>query len=102
MAKGAEAVLTELYRSGRVYAVLALGGSGGTAIATAAMRSLPVGVPKLMVSTVASGDTRPYVGSSDVTMMPSVVDISGINAVSSRILSNAAAAMAGMVRSAPP
>ena len=97
MAKGAEAVLTELYRSGRIHAVLALGGSGGTAIATAAMRSLPVGVPKLMVSTVASGDTRAYVGSSDVTMMPSVVDISGVNAVSSRILSNAAAAMAGMV-----
>ena len=102
MAKGAEAVLTELYRSGRAHAVLALGGSGGTAIATAAMRSLPVGVPKLMVSTVASGDTRPYVGSSDVTMMPSVVDISGINAVSSRILSNAAAAMAGMVKVGAP
>jgi uncharacterized protein (UPF0261 family) len=102
MAKGAEAVVTDLYHRGRIRGVMALGGSGGTAIATAAMRSLPIGVPKLMVSTVASGDTRPYVGSADVTMMPSVVDISGVNAVSSRVLSNAAAAMAGMVTVGAP
>ena len=62
------------------------------------MRALPVGVPKLMVSTLASGDTRPYVGAVDVTMMYSVVDIAGINSVSARILSNAAGAMAGVVR----
>ena len=102
MAHGAQAVLTDLYQRGSVQGVLALGGSGGTAIATAAMRSLPIGVPKLMVSTVASGDTRPYVGSVDVMMMPSVVDISGVNAVSSRILSNAAAAIAGMATVGAP
>jgi uncharacterized protein (UPF0261 family) len=102
MAHGAQAVLTDLYQRGAIQGVLALGGSGGTAIATAAMRNLPIGVPKLMVSTVASGDTRPYVGSVDVTIMPSVVDISGINAVSSRILSNAAAAIAGMAKVGAP
>ena len=78
-------------------AILALGGSGGSSIATRAMRALPVGVPKLMVSTVASGDTRPYVGAVDVTMMYSVVDISGVNRVSARIMANAAGAIAGMV-----
>ncbi len=78
--------------------VLGLGGSAGTAIATAAMRALPFGVPKLMVSSVASGQVRPYVGQSDVGMMYSVVDISGLNRISRRVLANAAAAMAGMVR----
>jgi uncharacterized protein (UPF0261 family) len=102
MANGAQVVLTDLYQRGTIQGVLALGGSGGTAIATAAMRSLPIGVPKLMVSTVASGDTRPYVGCTDVTMMPSVVDISGVNAISARILSNAAAAMAGMAKAGGP
>ena len=77
--------------------ILALGGSGGSSIATRAMRALPVGVPKLMVSTVASGDTRPYVGAVDVTMMYSVVDIAGVNRVSARIMANAAGAIAGMV-----
>ena len=96
MARGAAAIVSRLHAEGRVDGVLALGGSGGTAIATEAMRALPVGVPKLMVSTMASGDTRPYVGASDVTMTYSVVDIAGINAVSARILTNAAAAMAGM------
>jgi uncharacterized protein (UPF0261 family) len=102
MARGAAAIVTTLHSEGRLDGVLALGGSGGTAVATEAMRALPVGVPKLMVSTMASGDTRPYVGASDVTMTYSVVDISGINAVSARILANAAAAMAGMARAEPP
>jgi uncharacterized protein (UPF0261 family) len=102
MARGAAAIVTALHAEGRLDGVLALGGSGGTAVATEAMRALPVGVPKLMVSTMASGDTRPYVGASDVTMMYSVVDISGINAVSARILANAAAAMAGMAAAEPP
>jgi uncharacterized protein (UPF0261 family) len=102
MARGAAAVVRRLHDEGRLDGILALGGSGGTAIATQAMRALPVGVPKLMVSTMASGDTRPYVGAVDVTMTYSVVDISGINAVSARILSNAAAAMAGMATAAPP
>jgi uncharacterized protein (UPF0261 family) len=102
MARGAEAVVRRLHEEGRLDGILALGGSGGTAIATQAMRALPVGVPKLMVSTMASGDTRPYVGAVDVTMTYSVVDIAGINAVSARILSNAAAAMAGMAKAEPP
>jgi uncharacterized protein (UPF0261 family) len=76
--------------------VLALGGSAGTTIGTAAMRAVPVGVPKVMVSTLASGDVRPYVGTRDVTMMYSVVDISGLNRISRRVLANAAGAMIGM------
>ena len=89
------------YEEGRCDGVLAAGGSGNTAIATAAMQALPVGVPKLMVSTVAAGNTRDYVGASDVAMMASVTDVAGINSISARILANAAAAMAGMVQ-APP
>jgi uncharacterized protein (UPF0261 family) len=102
MARGAAEIVTRLFADGRLDGILALGGSGGTAVATEAMRTLPVGVPKLMVSTMASGDTRPYVGATDVTMTYSVVDIAGINAVSARILANAAAAMAGMVKSELP
>lgn len=81
----------------RVAGVVGIGGSGGTALITAAMRQLPIGLPKLMVSTVASGDTSAYVDCSDITMMFSVVDVAGLNAVSTRILANAAHAMAGMV-----
>jgi uncharacterized protein (UPF0261 family) len=82
----------------RVAGVIGIGGSGGTALITAAMRALPIGLPKLMVSTVASGNTAPYVDCSDITMMYSVVDIAGLNVVSSRILGNAAHAIAGMVQ----
>ena len=102
MAEGAERVVLQLYADGRLDGILALGGSGGSSIATRAMRALPVGVPKLMVSTVASGDTRPYVGAVDVTMMYSVVDISGVNRVSARIMVNAAAAIAGMAGATVP
>ncbi len=102
MARGAAQVVAALHADGRLDGVLALGGSGGTAVATEAMRALPVGVPKLMVSTMASGDTRPYVGATDISMTYSVVDIAGINAVSARILANAAAAMAGMASAEPP
>jgi uncharacterized protein (UPF0261 family) len=98
MARGAAEVAKRLHADGRLDGILALGGSGGSAIATQAMRGLPVGVPKLMVSTVASGDTRPYVGAVDVAMMYSVVDIAGLNRVSERILSNAAGAIAGMAK----
>ena len=77
--------------------LLSAGGSGGTALATRAMRRLPVGVPKVMVSTVASGDVKPYVGPSDICMMYSVTDISGINRISERVLANAAHALAGML-----
>ena len=95
MGAGAERVVRALHAEGRLDGILALGGSGGSSIATRAMRALPVGVPKLMVSTVASGDTRPYVGAVDVTMMYSVVDIAGVNRVSARIMANAAGAIAG-------
>jgi len=98
MARGAEAVVRRLHEEGRLQGILAVGGSGGTSIATQAMRALPVGVPKLMVSTMASGDTRPYVGAVDIAMMYSVVDIAGINAISERILANAAAAIAAMAQ----
>jgi uncharacterized protein (UPF0261 family) len=102
MAAGAEQVVRRLHGEGKLAGILGLGGSGGSSIATRAMRALPVGVPKLMVSTVASGDTRPYVGAVDVTMMYSVVDISGVNRVSARIMANAAGAMAGMVEATVP
>jgi len=102
MADAAAALARRLYDEGRIHGVLSAGGSGNTAIATAAMQALPVGVPKLMVSTVASGDTSPYVGSVDVTMMYSVVDIAGVNEVSARIMANAAGALAGMAGATVP
>jgi uncharacterized protein (UPF0261 family) len=102
MGRGAAAVLARLHAEGRLDGAAAVGGSGNSSIAAQAMRDLPVGVPKLIVSTVASGDTRPYVGAVDVTMMYSVVDISGINQISSRILTNAAGAIAGMAKAAAP
>jgi uncharacterized protein (UPF0261 family) len=98
MGAGAAEVVKQLYAEGRLDAVLGLGGSGGSSIVTHAMRQLPVGVPKLMVSTVASGDTRPYVGAVDVAMMYSVVDIAGVNSISARIMANAAGAIAGMAK----
>lgn len=98
MARGAAAIVGELHRAGRLHSILGMGGSGGSALVSEAMRALPVGVPKLLVSTVASGDTRPYVGAVDIAMMYSVVDIAGINQVSERILGNAAAAISGMAR----
>jgi len=102
MGRGAGIVLDGLLADGRLQGAAAVGGSGNSSVAAAAMRGLPVGVPKLIVSTVASGDTRPYVGDTDVTMMYSVVDIAGINQISSRILTNAAGAIAGMACAAPP
>jgi uncharacterized protein (UPF0261 family) len=97
-AEGAARLAANLHARGRVDGALALGGSAGTTIGTAAMRALPFGVPKLMVSTLASGQVRPYVGVRDVLMMNSVVDISGLNRISRRVLANAAGAMIGMVR----
>ncbi len=89
-------------QAGRVAGVMGIGGSGGTALVTAALRGLEIGLPKLMVSTVASGNTEPYVDCHDILLMPSVVDVAGLNAVSRRILANAAHAMAGMVTHAIP
>ncbi len=102
MARGATELVLRLHAEGRLDAIGALGGTGGTTLATHAMRRLPVGVPKLMVSTVASGDTSPYVGSVDVTMMYSVVDIAGINQISARVLANAAGTLVGMATEPVP
>lgn len=85
-----------LHDTGRIHAVLALGGSSGTVLGTGIMRALPVGFPKLMVSTMASGDIGPYIEETDITMMYSVVDIAGTNRILNRILENAAAAVRGM------
>jgi uncharacterized protein (UPF0261 family) len=98
MGEGAAVVLAQLADRGELDGVLALGGSGGSSIAARAVRDLPIGLPKLIVSTMASGDVSPYVGASDVTMMYSVVDIAGINRLSRSVLGNAAGAIAGMAR----
>lgn len=98
MAQGLASVVESLYGEGRFDGILGMGGSGGTSIATAAMRTLPVGVPKVMVSTVGGGDVSVYAGSKDITFMPSVVDVAGINRLSRAIYANAAGAIAGMVR----
>ncbi len=98
MAEALRAFLVIECAAKKVQGVIGLGGSGGTSLITTAMRALPIGLPKLMVSTVASGNVAPYVDCSDITMMYSVVDIAGLNAVSEVILGNAAAAMAGMVK----
>ena len=97
MTRGVEKILPGLYANGRFDGVFSMGGSGGTTIATAGMRALPIGVPKVMVSTMASGDTSPYVGASDIAMFPSIVDVAGINSFSSTIFDNAVAAMVGML-----
>lgn len=98
----AEALTRWLATRSDIGAVLGLGGSGNTALVTQAMRALPVGTPKLMVSTVASGNVAPYVGPADIAMMYSVVDVAGINAISRRVIANAAHAAAGMALNAVP
>jgi uncharacterized protein (UPF0261 family) len=98
MARGTAEVVRRLHAAGRLDAILGIGGSGGTALVSTAMRAVPVGVPKLLVSTMASGDTRPYVETTDLAMMYSVVDLAGINRLSERILVNAAAAASGMAQ----
>lgn len=102
MTRGASRLVEQLHADSKIDAVLSLGGSGGTALATAAMRELPVGFPKVMVSTVASGDTQPYVGVKDITMIYSVVDVAGLNRLSRRILANAVGAVCGMAEQALP
>ena len=96
MAKGATIVAENLLESDRMDAIGSLGGSGGSSLACHVMRALPIGLPKLVVSTMGSGDTRPYVGGVDITVSYSVVDISGFNSISSQVIRNAAAALAGM------
>lgn len=98
MANGARKILNRLVEEGKVAAVFGMGGTAGTTVGATAMKDVPIGIPKLLVSTVASGNTRPYVGEKDVMMLYSIVDIAGINTLSSRILKNAANALSGMVR----
>jgi len=97
MSKGAREITARLHESGKIDGVISLGGSGGTSIATTAMQALPVGLPKLMVSTMASGNVAPYVDVKDITMMYSVVDVAGLNSLSRKIFANAAGAICGMV-----
>ena len=101
MGQGAAEVAVDLHEDGVLDGILGLGGSGNTSVATEAMRALPVGVPKLMVSTVASGDTEPYVGTRDIAMMYSVADIEGLNQLSRQVIANGALAMVGMVANDP-
>jgi uncharacterized protein (UPF0261 family) len=100
MRAGVLSVVQRLHERGAIDGIMAIGGSGGASLAAPAMQALPIGVPKLIVSTMAAGDTRPYVGESDIAMLYPVVDIAGLNRLSRQVLGNAAAAMAGMVRAA--
>jgi uncharacterized protein (UPF0261 family) len=102
MATGLAVVVRKLYDGGKLDGIVGMGGSGGTSIATAGMRALPVGVPKVMVSTVGGGDVSAYAGTRDITFMPSIVDVAGINSISRRIYANAAGAIAGMVKVEAP
>lgn len=102
MAQGAAVLVAEKQAAGEIDGIISLGGSAGTTIGTTAMQAVPVGVPKIMVSTLASGDTSPYVQSKDICMMYSVVDIAGINRLSRQILANAAGAIVGMVNAEAP
>ena len=102
MGRGAAQTALRLHAGGRLDGIVGMGGTGGSSIASAAMRALPLGTPKLLVSAVAPRDIRPYVGATDLTMMYAVTDIAGINRISAPILSNAAAAIAGMAKSRAP
>lgn len=97
MAEAVPAYIAKLAADGRIDGIISLGGGGGTAISTAAMRALPLGFPKLMVSTLASGNTAPYVGVKDIVMMPSIVDVAGLNRISRKLFTQAAGAICGMV-----
>ena len=101
MALAAPVLVAQLAAEGRIDGIISLGGGGGTAIGTAAMRALPVGFPKLMVSTLASGNTAQYVGVKDIVMFPSIVDVAGLNRISRQIFTRAAGAICGMVEARP-
>ena len=102
MQAGLAAVVRALYDKGKLHGIIGMGGTGGTSIATAAMRTLPVGVPKVMVSTVGGGDVSAYAGTKDITFIPSIVDVAGFNRISRTIYANAAGAIAGMVKTKVP
>ena len=96
MSIGAAQVVADLARKKQIDGVIGMGGSGGTSVICSAMRALPIGIPKVCVSTVASSDTSPYVGAKDIVLIPSVTDISGLNRVSRRVIAQAAAAVCGI------
>lgn len=102
MCRGAAATIRSLYEEGRFQGIIGMGGGGGTSIVTAAMRALPLGLPKVCVSTVASGDVSSYVGTTDIVMFPSLVDIAGINRLSRVVMAQAAGAISGMVGARVP
>jgi uncharacterized protein (UPF0261 family) len=102
MSRGVAALLPKLYAEGRFDAVIALGGTGGTSVACAAMRNLPLGVPKVMVSTVAGGDVSGYVGIKDIVMIPSIVDVAGLNRISREVFARAAAIVCAMAETRVP
>ena len=102
MGLGAAVMLTQLYAQKKFDGVIALGGTGGTSVACTAMRALPLGVPKVMVSTCAGGDVSGYVGVKDIVMVPSIVDVAGINRISREVFARAAGAICGMVEAAIP
>ena len=101
MQAGLAAVVRALYDKGKLDGIIGMGGTGGTSIATAAMRTLPVGVPKVMVSTVGGGDVSAYAGTNDIILMPSIVDVAGFNRISRTIYANAAGAIAAWSRRSP-
>jgi uncharacterized protein (UPF0261 family) len=98
LSRGMKKLVPQLFAEGKFDGIISIGGSGGTSLATPAMQALPIGVPKVMVSTMASGDVSPYVGTSDIVMIPSVVDVEGLNDISKKIFSNAVNALVGMVK----
>jgi uncharacterized protein (UPF0261 family) len=102
MSRGAREIVTRLHADGRIDAIIGLGGGAGTTIGTAAMRALPLGIPKVMVSTLASGDVRGFVGVKDIAMFPTIVDISGLNRISRAVFTRAAGAICGMVEARVP
>ena len=102
MSEGAAAILPKLYAAGKFDGVLAMGGTGGTSVACGAMRALPLGVPKVMVSTTAGGDVSGYVGVKDIVMIPSIVDVAGVNQISREVFAKAAGAICGMVEAEVP
>ncbi|HRQ39911.1 MAG TPA: Tm-1-like ATP-binding domain-containing protein [Chloroflexota bacterium] len=102
MTTGIAIIVKKLYDAGEIDGILSMGGSAGTVIATAAMRQLPIGFPKVMVSTLAAGDTAAYVGTKDIVLIPSVVDVAGVNRISASIFAHAVGAIVGMVDTAVP
>src|SRR5512139_150352 len=102
MSTGLAVTVRKLYDGGKLQGIIGMGGTGGTSVATSAMRTLPVGVPKVMVSTVGGGDVSAYAGTKDITFVPSIVDVAGFNRISRNIYSNAAGAIAGMVSMSEP